>query len=53
MIYPLLGERKQVREVLDTNKSVYASGAINLFRRRSDADAMDEVGGHDYFFNSV
>ena len=24
-------------------------GAINLFRRSGDADAMDEVGGHDYF----
>lgn len=24
-------------------------GAINRFRRRGDADAMDEVGGHDYF----
>lgn len=22
-------------------------GAIKLFRRRGDADAMDEVGGHD------
>ena len=22
-------------------------GAINLFRRRGDADAMDEVGGHE------
>ena len=24
-------------------------GAINLFRGRGDADAMDEVGGHDLF----
>jgi len=24
-------------------------GAINLFRRRGDADAMDEGGGHDFF----
>ena len=24
-------------------------GAINRFRRRGDAEAMDEVGGHDYF----
>ena len=24
-------------------------GAINLFRRGGDADAMDEVGGHDLF----
>jgi hypothetical protein len=23
-----------------------ADGAINLFRWRGDADAMDEVGGH-------
>ena len=27
-------------------------GAINLFRRRGDADAMDEVDGHELFFNS-
>ena len=27
-------------------------GAINLFRRRGDADAMDEVGGHDYSLNA-
>jgi hypothetical protein len=24
-------------------------GAINRFRRRTNADEMDEVGGHDYF----
>ena len=24
-------------------------GAINLFRRRGDADAMDERGGHNLF----
>jgi hypothetical protein len=27
----------------------YADGAINLFRGRGDADAMDEVGGHKLF----
>jgi len=26
--------------------------AINLFRRRGDADAMDEVGGHDFLRNN-
>ena len=25
-------------------------GAINRFRRRGDADAMDEVGGHKIIF---
>lgn len=25
----------------------HADGTINLFRRRSDANAMDEVGGHN------
>jgi hypothetical protein len=29
-----------------------ADGAINLFRRRGDADAVDEVGGHNYFCSS-
>ena len=45
---PLLGERKQVREVVNTNKSVSAGGAINLFRQRGDANAMDEVVWHKF-----
>src|SRR5665647_425304 len=28
------------------NAVLGGEGAINLFRRRGDADAMDEVGGH-------
>jgi hypothetical protein len=28
-----------------------ADGVINRFRRGGDADAMDEVGRHDYFLN--
>ncbi len=43
---------KQAGEVVNTNESVSVDGAINLFRRRGDADAMDEVGGHDYFSDS-
>jgi len=33
---------------LPTDIRAGGDGAINLFRRRGDADEMDEVGGHDY-----
>lgn len=31
------------------NAFLGGDGAINLFRRRGNADAMDEVGGHKLF----